>query len=310
MIDLLKIIKNLWKNIRFNKKIQICFLIPLMIFVSLAEVLSISTVIPFMTVLIDPNKVFDLEIIKPILDIFKIKVASELIFPITIIFCVSITLSGVFRILLLWFKTKLCHSIGIDLSRDIFEKSLFQDYENHLSKNSSEVISAITSKVKIIVYEVLWTSLLIISNTFIFISITTSLLIIEPFIALTLILFLGIIYLFIILTFKKQLNRYSKIISGFEDIKVKLLQESLNGIRDILIAGNQKVYLDNYVNIDAPLREAQANAQIIGNTPRFFVESIGIIIIALFAYYLATKFNDFTSTISTLAALGLGAQRL
>ena len=30
----------------------------------------------------------------------------------------------------------------------------------------------------------------------------------------------------------------------------------------------------------------------------------------MFAYYLATEFNDFTSTISTLAALGLGAQRL
>ena len=126
MINLLKIIKNLWENIRFNKKIQVCLLVPLMIFVSLAEVLSISTVIPFMTVLIDPNKVFELEIIKPILAIFKIKVASELIFPITMIFCVAITLSGVLRILLLWFKTKLCHSIGIDLSRDIFEKVFFK----------------------------------------------------------------------------------------------------------------------------------------------------------------------------------------
>ena len=38
-------------------------------------------------------------------------------------------------------------------------------------------------------------------------------------------------YIFIILTFKKHLNNYSKIISIFEDVKLKLLQEGLNGIR-------------------------------------------------------------------------------
>ena len=77
-----------------------------------------------------------------------------------------------------------------------------------------------------------------------------------------------------------------------------------------MIAGNQKVYLDNYIKIDAPLRNAQANAQIIGNSPRFFVEAIGIVVIAIFAYYLSTKFDDFTNTISILASLGLGAQRM
>lgn len=309
-MGLMKIFFNLWKHIQFYKKIQVCLLMPLMILVSVTEVLSISAVIPFMTVLIDPNKVFNLEIVKPLLNILEIKKASELIFPITIFFCTAIILSGIFRIIFLWFQTKLCHSIGLDLSKDIFQKTLFQDYEIHLSKNSSEIISAITNKVKIIVYEILWASLLVISNSFIFLSIIISLIIIEPFIALTLIFFLGIIYILIILLFKKHLNNYSKTISIFEDVKVKLLQESLNSIRDILIAGNQKIYLDNYLKIDTPLRKAQANAQIIGNSPRFFVEALGIVIIAMFAYYLSTEFNDFTNTISILAALGLGAQRL
>ena len=307
---MIKLFLNLWKNISFLKKIQICFLIPLMILVAIAEVLSIGAVIPFITVLIDPDRIFNLEMVKPALIVFNIKNSSELILPMTTIFCLAAVISGTLRVLLLWLKTKLCHSIGIDISRDVFKKTLFQDYENHISRNSSEIISAITNKVKIVVYEILWPLLLMFSSFIIFVSIFCSLIIIEPFIALILFSFLGIIYIFIILIFKKHLNNYSKIISVFEDVKLKILQEGLNGIRDILIAGNQKVYLDNYIKIDAPLRNAQANAQIIGNSPRFFVEAIGIVVIAIFAYYLSTKFDDFTNTISILAALGLGAQRM
>ena len=281
-----------------------------MILVAIAEVLSIGAVIPFITVLIDPDRIFNLEMVKPALIVFNIKNSSELILPMTTIFCLAAVISGTLRVLLLWLKTKLCHSIGIDISRDVFKKTLFQDYENHISRNSSEIISAITNKVKIVVYEILWPLLLMFSSFIIFVSIFCSLIIIEPFIALILFSFLGIIYIFIILIFKKHLNNYSKIISVFEDVKLKILQEGLNGIRDILIAGNQKVYLDNYIKIDAPLRNAQANAQIIGNSPRFFVEAIGIVVIAIFAYYLSTKFDDFTNTISILAALGLGAQRM
>ena len=281
-----------------------------MILVAIAEVLSIGAVIPFITVLIEPDRIFNLEIVKPALIIFNIKNSSELIFPMTTIFCLATVISGTLRVLFLWLQTKLCHSIGIDISRDVFKKTLFQDYENHTSRNSSEIISAITNKVKIVVYEILWPLLLMLSSFIIFVNKFCSLIIIEPFVALILFSFLGIMYIFIILTFKKHLNNYSKIISIFEDVKLKLLQEGLNGIRDILIAGNQKVYLDNYIKIDAPLRNAQANAQIIGNSPRFFVEAVGIVVIAIFAYYLSTKFDDFTNTISILASLGLGAQRM
>ena len=87
-------------------------------------------------------------------------------------------------------EDKLCHSIGIDISRDVFKKTLFQDYENHISRNSSEIISAITNKVKIVVYEILWPLLLMFSSFIIFVSIFCSLIIIEPFVALIFIFFL------------------------------------------------------------------------------------------------------------------------
>ena len=198
-----------------------------MILVAIAEVLSIGAVIPFITVLIDPDRIFNLEMVKPALIVFNIKNSSELILPMTTIFCLAAVISGTLRVLLLWLKTKLCHSIGIDISRDVFKKTLFQDYENHISRNSSEIISAITNKVKIVVYEILWPLLLMFSSFIIFVSIFCSLIIIEPFIALILFSFLGIMYVFIILTFKKHLNNYSKIISVFEDVKLKLLQEGL-----------------------------------------------------------------------------------
>ena len=80
---------RLWLQISKKRKIQLIFLIIIMIFASFAEVISIGAVLPFLGVLTSPEKVYSFEAIKPIIDYFNFESPNDLIFPLTLFFAFS-----------------------------------------------------------------------------------------------------------------------------------------------------------------------------------------------------------------------------
>jgi len=92
--------------------------------------------------------------------------------------------------------------------------------------------------------------------------------------------------------------------------RIKALQEGLGGIRDVLLDGTQATYCQIYRDSDIPLRRALANNQFISGSPRFGIEALGMVLIAVLAYSLATTEDDVANAIPILGALALGAQRM
>ena len=91
---------------------------------------------------------------------------------------------------------------------------------------------------------------------------------------------------------------------------IKALQEGLGGIRDVLVDGTQSTYCEIYRNADIPLRRAQANIQLISASPRFLVESLGMVFIAALAYSLSVRQEGVVGAIPVLGALAMGAPGL
>jgi ABC-type multidrug transport system fused ATPase/permease subunit len=90
----------------------------------------------------------------------------------------------------------------------------------------------------------------------------------------------------------------------------KAVQEGLGGIRDVLLDGTQSIYCDIYRRADYPLRMAMANNIFIAGGPRFFMEAVGMVLIATLAYSLSYQEGGVASALPELGALALGAQRL
>ena len=91
---------------------------------------------------------------------------------------------------------------------------------------------------------------------------------------------------------------------------VKALQEGLGGIRDVLLDGTQPAYCQIYQRADAPLRRAQASITFISQSPRFVMESIGMVLFAALALGMTQGSMGVLTALPTLGALALGAQRL
>lgn len=281
-----------------------------MLLASFAEVVSIGAILPFLSVLTAPSRVFDHHLARPLIHALGLTEPKELLLPLTIIFGLAAILSGAMRLILLWTQTQLSNAIGADLSLSVYRRTLYQSYEVHISRNSSEVIAGISNKVSAVMSCAISPVLIILSSSLILMAILIALMAVEPIVALSALVGFGLIYALVMTTTKKRLARDGQRISREQNLVIKAVQEGLGGIRDVLIDGTQATYCDIYRNADLPLRRANANIQILGSSPRYAIEALGVVLIASLALLLAGRPAGIVDAIPVLGALALGAQRM
>lgn len=307
---LFSLLNRLIAHVSSMRQRQFCFLVVLMVLSSFAEILSIGAVFPFLGVLTTPKYVFEHSLAIPLLSYFNITSADELLLPVTIGFIFAVLSASAIRLFLLWATTKLSFATGADLSVDIYRKTLYQPYSVHLSRNSSEIIDGISVKTNNVIYSVILPSLTLISSAILVITILIALYVMNPMIALVSFGGFGSIYALIIILTKKRILYNGRKIAFESSRLIKSLQEGLGGIRDILLDNTQSVYCKSYQTTDRALRQAQGSNLFISQSPRFGMEALGMVLIAILAYGLSSKSDGVSTAIPLLGAFALGAQRL
>lgn len=306
----LKLVLKLFNFFDRKRKIQIFQLLFLMLISTAAEVSSIGAVFPFIAMLTAPQKLFYHPYLKEFNFYFKIHSPTELLLPITIIYILFILIAVFFRISLLWFTGRVTSSFGTQLSTQVFKKLLYQPYSFHIKTNSSEIINTISHKINSVIFSIFFPFLTLINSIFLLLAILISLLIIEPLISVCALMILGFSYIFIARIVRYRVKEISKISVENQSKLIKVIQESIGGIRDIILNWNQELYLKIYKDSDTPLRKSTATYNYLTQFPRYAMESIAIIVIALLAFYLACKTGNISKVLPIIGVLAIGAQRL
>jgi ABC-type multidrug transport system fused ATPase/permease subunit len=305
---LLVLLTRLWRHLERRRQRQFCFLMVLMLVSAFIEVLSLGAVLPFMGILIAPEKVFGYPLIAHVAHTWGLTAANQLVLPLTVAFALAAVAAGAIRILLLWANTRFTVASGADLSMEVYRRTLYQPYSVHVARNSSTVISGI-QKVDVAV-SVIAQVLLLLSSTVLLVAVLIALVVIDPIVASAAATCFGVSYGLISWFTRRQL-RHNSIRIAYEQTQVlKALQEGMGGIRDVLLDGTQPMYCDIYRRADYPLRWAANNNVFIGGSPRFAMEALGMVLIAVLAYALSRQEGGLGTALPVLGALALGAQRL
>ena len=305
-----QLLRRLWSHITPRRRIQFGLLFLLTIFASLAEVISIGAVVPFLGVMTTPEKIFVSPIVQPLIQLFSFTEPKQLLLPLTIIFSISALLSGALRLVLLWVQTRLSQAVGADFSLSVYRRTLYQPYAVHVSRNTSEVIATVRGKANSLVSHTMFPLMVIVSSIMMMLSIMTALLAIEPVISSIAFGGFATLYVLFVKLTKNSIIRNGQRVNRESIQVIKSLQEGLGGIRDVLLDGTQEIYSNIYSKADLPHRRAEANIQIISNFPRYGIEALGMILIAFLAYFMAGRSGGILDAIPVLAALAIGAQRL
>lgn len=303
-------IRILWKHISKYRKKQFLLILIIMVLASIAEVVSIGLVVPLLSALNSPEQVYQYGSVQPILQMVGITNSAQLIFFITIAFITVSILSGVIRLALLYTMTKLSFLTGAELNNNIYQRTLYQEYSVHISRNSSEIINGLITKTSTVVNGIIFPILTIISSLIMFVGIMSILLFINFEVAIISFLVFGLLYSLVMLRTQQKLKKNGHRIAVSTNKMVKTLQEGFGGIRDILIGNNQQFYCQIYKDVDMEFRKASADNIFITSSPKYVMESMGMVLIALLAYVMSQQDGGLTAIIPVLGALALGAQRL
>lgn len=306
---LFDVLLRLWKHLSIRRRRQVKLLLVLMVISAAAEVITLGAILPFLAVLVSPDRLWARPAIAGVAQMFGVASAEQLVFPLIVVFAIVALVAGAIRLLVLWANTKVAFSAGVDLSSSIYERTLYQPYYLHTMRNTSEVISGIVNDVKVTL-NVLFQCLNLISSLLILVAVVGALLIIDLELSLIALAGFGSGYGLIIWLSRRRLDRNSIRVVQEQVKLLKALQEGLGGIRDVLLDGTQSVYCGIYRRADTLVRRAEAENMFIATSPRFAMEAVGMILIAAIAYSASRQFGGIAAAIPTLGAFTLGAQRL
>ena len=297
-------LKSLWKNLSNKHKILCAFVCILSILAALLESLVIITFIPFIT-----NISGDLSFtsnqftgVFEKLDFLNLENKTITFF----IFIVFILLSSGIRLLYIFLTAKTSAKIGSYLSKKIYGKLLNQSYLDHVMQDSSYVIQMVTSNIARTV-TIISSCSLVISGILVTFAILYTLIITEPFITTITIVLLLLSYSVIYISSKGGLYEHGKIVKINEQKIIKLVKESLDSIREIIINNMYSKYMSEYNPLDQDLRQIQAKARFIAQYPRYLIECLMILIITTIAFLIG---RDSSEVLPKLAVFSLGFLRI
>ena len=301
-------VKGLFSQLSPRRRWQLVLLVLLMLVGGFAEVVSIGLIVPFLAFLIEPLEAMQLTLVAQIANIFDLTDLNDLRWFFTVLFMVAAVVSGVMRFLVLWINTRITFSIGHEIGVEVYRRVIYQSYAVHVSRHSSEIIGAV-NKVEPITH-ILIGLLNGMSAFLISISIVVTLMIINPVFTAFTIIVLGGVYAVVMLLAKKRLEMNAEIISQTMNDRFKVTQEALGSIRDILLSHGQEYFSNLFNKTNWKYTTARASNLVIGPSPRFIVEALGVLLIAGFAYFAVMSTDGLNIMIPTLGAMALGAQRL
>jgi len=304
-----EILKRIWRQLSRRRKVQLSGLLILMLCTSFAELFSLGAVVPFLSALVAPDKIFNHPQLKPIIDVLGLETPQDLLLPLTILFSVGVVAASAVRIFMNYVQLRLSLVVGVDFGSRLFEKTLYQPYIVHVSRHSSEILSGVSKASNLISYAV--SPLLTLASSgllvlFMFIMLTY----INPLVSIASLVGFCAIYFTFFRYSRHRLSRNSVSIARNADAYNKILQEGMGGIRDIIMDGTQKVYSKHFKQSFSSYQISTVSNNIIGTLPKFGVEALGMVMIALLAFWMSATSSGVIGAIPVLGALALGAQRM
>jgi ABC-type multidrug transport system fused ATPase/permease subunit len=305
----LSLLRRIWGHLSRRRRLQLAILLLVMLASGLAELLSLGAVLPFLAVLSNPQQLWQQPLIQALAPRLGYSQSQQLVLPATAAFALAAVLSALIRLLNLWLNGRLAAAVGSDLSCEAYRRTLYQPYQVQVQRNSSTLITAITGHIANTVLA-LNAVLQIVSAVVVAAGLLIGLLLIDWLVAVSTAGLFGIAYGLVAATSRRQLQQSGERIAAAAKQRVQALQEGLGAIRDVLLDGSQATYLELYRRADRPQRQLESNNMYLSTFPRYALEALGLVAIAVLGGLLVLQRGSGAAVISLLGALALGAQRL
>ena len=283
---------SVWQLLSKKNKIYFFLLVILIIVQALFEILSIAIVIPFVTLLLEPESLNNLPFFNSLMPITNFENTQKMIIIMSIIFFVAFLLKNIFIAIIHKFLFDYIYNFRRNLTTRILKKYLYQDYIFFIKNSYSLIASNLANEVDNLTSNYFRSSLIILSELVILFSI------------IILVIFSGYIQgFFIIIPFVALsaliLKLLGKKIKSWANDRVKnvrnltrLTYEVILGIKEIFLTGKIKEILNKYNLFQKESSNIESKVQLVQTFPKLTLELFAILIFIITLIYLSLQNID------------------
>ena len=257
MISLIKILNNFLPR---KYLIFFSFALLILLITGFAEIISLSSVIPFLTSLQQKNSNNNLLINDiPVLNIFWESQNNEGLSIYTSVLFLSFAalITASLRIFSNWINELFAAKFGSYLSKKLFQTSIEKDYEYFASDNTNKILVGLTQHIEGTVNSLSY-FLQFITGVVISSSIITFLILLNPRATILCLFVFTLAYISLSLIFKSKLITNSKYVASASQQNMKLVRETIGGIRDIILEGQSSFKIIEFSKKDYSIRLRKA----------------------------------------------------
>jgi ABC-type multidrug transport system fused ATPase/permease subunit len=302
-------LSRLYHCLSRRRQWQLAVLLASMVVTSLAEMLSVGAIFTFLSALNNAEGLLMEPRLQLFFGVLQVDTTERLVLVLAVGFIVVLGVANGFRLLNLNMQLKLAAVVAEYVSTRVFENTLYQPYSFHVRQNSSDLIQIVTLDMDRVANNVLIPSLSFLANALLAPVLIVTMVLIDWRVAIEASLILGMAYTIIFRTRKRLLRHNSELFSEAAQNKVKVVQEGIGGIREVLLDHAQSFFQQAYRRDEYVLRQAGVTNRIIAQSPFFIIEFISMCSIVLLALSMG-RGGDFNQVVPVLGSLALGGKRL
>ena len=298
---------SVFKYFSLKQKIKIilCFFFSLL--TSILEILSLSSIIPFIMFLQNPNLILGSIYYKKYFSLLNLDI-NVLVFYFFIILLFLIILALVVKIAFLKLNCQVSYNIMASISNMMFEKIIFNNPLNYKALNTKDLTTTVVLRSQSIgecnyfiisIISSLTIILFIVLNSFLFAGL-------KLFIMFALVVFFYLIWWIII---KEKIKKFGSIFSNNYEKLMRNTNDVMSMFSEIKLYKIQNFFIEEFSKNNNELRKSQGNSTFVSSYPSVVIQSL-LMMIFIIVLFFWNKYGNLVNQIPLFVFLVLTLQRL
>ncbi len=303
-------LRQLWSLLTAPQRRQVMTLQWLVLLMAIMEVIGVAAILPFMTMVADRSILSGEGWLASAFQASGAESANQFLFWSGFAVLGLLTLSSLTSMATTWRLIHIGQQLGAGMSTRLYQHYLTRHWLYHTTHHSATLTNHIAGECQRVMAQII--NPLLHMNARI---VTASLLLITVFMiapGATLIvaaMFL-LLYSLLFLTVRKRLNRSGRHAVTAGRQRYRLMTEGFGGIKELLLSGHQKHYVDEYAHSAQSLAYHQGNMNALAQVPRYLVELTAYGTVIMLVLYLLGTGTDAETLLPLLSLYALAGFKL
>jgi ABC-type multidrug transport system fused ATPase/permease subunit len=206
--------------------------------------------------------------------------------------------------------TRFAFAVGNQIHVTLFNEYLHRDCHFHARTNSAKLASKVIHEAGRVTTGLLHSALTLMTSLATSALIVGSLVVLNPLVAFFAVAALGASYLLIFKVAHGRLLQNGRVQSAQAEERIKIVNESFGGIREILLANRQDVFVERFRRSCNALARTVLTTLAIAQSPKYILECLAVATLVGIALLLAKPAAGSADWIAQLTFVGFAAYRL